>query len=313
MAKYLVTGGAGFIGGHLAEALAARGDSVRVLDNFSTGKPDNVREIHAKIEVIHGDICDREAVAKAVEGMDGVFHQAAMASVPRSVRDPVFTNQSNIDGTLNVLVAARDKGVPRFVMASSSSVYGNSATLPKVETMPLDPLSPYAIQKAAGELYVRTFYPLYGLKTVALRYFNIFGPRQDPQSEYAAVIPRFVTSILRGEPPTIYGDGEQSRDFTYVENAVAANIAAMGAPEDACGKAYNIGCGERFTLNELVACINEVLGTKIAPRYETDRTGDVKHSLADISAAKSHLGYNPSISFKEGLRRTIESFQSVTP
>jgi nucleoside-diphosphate-sugar epimerase len=310
MAKYLVTGGAGFIGGHLAEALLRRGDSVRVLDNFSTGKAANIDRIESQIEVINADICDRDAVATAVRGMDGVFHQAAMASVPRSIREPIFTNQSNIDGTLNVLVAARDNGVPRVVMASSSSIYGNSATLPKVETMPLDPLSPYAIQKAAGELYVRTFYPLYGLKTVALRYFNIFGPRQDPQSEYAAVIPRFVTRMLRGEAPTIYGNGEQSRDFTYIENAVAANFAAMAASESACGKAYNVGCGERFTLNELVAGINEILGTKIVPEFETDRAGDVKHSLADISAAKSHLGYRPSVSFKEGLRKTIESFQA---
>ncbi len=311
MAKYLVTGGAGFIGGHLAEELVRRGHQVRILDNFSSGKEENIAKCKDKIELLRGDICDLETIKKAVPGVNGIFHQAAMASVPRSIREPVATNEANTNGTLNLLVAARENGVRRFIMASSSSIYGNSAVLPKVETMAIDPLSPYALQKAAGELYVRMFYPLYGLETVALRYFNIFGPRQDPKSEYAAVIPRFATAMIRENAPTIYGDGEQSRDFTYVENAVAANIAAMDAPASACGQTYNIGCGERFTLNQVVTNINEILGTNISPKYEPERAGDVKHSLADISAAQRNLGYHPAISFNEGLRRTVEWFKSA--
>jgi nucleoside-diphosphate-sugar epimerase len=308
MAKYLVTGGAGFIGGHLAQELVRRGHEVRILDDFSTGKRENLA---TDAELIHGDLRDSTIIAKAVRGVDGIFHEAAVASVPRSIREPAVTNEVNVSGTLNLLVATRDARVRRLVMASSSSVYGNSATLPKVETMPLEPLSPYALQKAAGELYVRLFFPLYGLETIALRYFNVFGPRQDPESEYAAVIPRFITSMLHGNAPTIYGDGEQSRDFIYVDNAVAANIAAMEASVAACGQTYNIACGERFTLNEVVQRINKLIGTSIRPLYEPERAGDVKHSLADISAARKNLGFSPAISFQEGLRRTVEWFKGA--
>jgi nucleoside-diphosphate-sugar epimerase len=310
MAKYLITGGAGFIGGHLGSELVARGHQVRILDNFSTGKRQNLAGILERIELIEGDLREVSTITAALKGMDGVFHQGALASVPRSIREPLLTHQCNLTATLTLLIAARECGVKRVVMASSSSVYGNSASLPKVESMPLNPLSPYALQKAAAELYVRLFYPLYGLETIALRYFNIFGPRQDPESEYAAVVPRFATRMLRGESPLIYGDGTQSRDFTYVENAVAANIAAIEAPVSACGQVYNIGCGERFSLNDLVSGINAILGTNIQPRYEPGRSGDVKHSLAEIQAAKDHLGYVPQVSFQEGLLRTVEWFKA---
>jgi UDP-glucose 4-epimerase len=311
MSKYLVTGGAGFIGGHLAEALLRAGHEVRVFDDFSSGKQTNLSEIAKQVEIINGDLRDAASVAKAARGVDGIFHQGAVASVPQSIREPQRTNDINVGGTLNVLVAARDLGVRRVVMASSSSVYGNSAVLPKVETMPIDPLSPYALQKAAGELYWRMFYPLYGLETVALRYFNVFGPRQDPASEYAPVIPRFITRILRGEAPTVYGDGLQSRDFVFVQNAVAANLAAIEAPKSACGQAYNIGGGSAISLNDLVAKINSILGTNLMPAYEPERSGDVKHSLADIRAAKTNLGFSIKVPFEEGLRRTIEWFKAA--
>jgi UDP-glucose 4-epimerase len=309
MASYLITGGAGFIGGHLAEALVRNGHSVRIFDDFSSGKKTNLATIANRLEMISGDLRDAAGVANAVKGVDGVFHQGAVASVPQSIREPQRTNDVNVGGTLNVLLAARDHGVRRVVMASSSSVYGNSPTLPKVETMPIDPLSPYALQKAAGELYVRMFFPLYGLETVALRYFNVFGPRQDPASEYAPVIPRFITRILRGEAPTIYGDGLQSRDFVFVENAVEANLAAMEAPKSACGQAYNIGGGSAISLNQLVEKINSILGTNVKPTYEPERSGDVKHSLADIRLAKTNLGFSVKVGFEEGLRRTIEWFK----
>lgn len=310
MAKYLVTGGAGFIGGHLVEALVRRGHTVAVFDDLSSGRRENLAAVAGDVELIQGDLRSVEGVRRASKGKDGIFHQGAAASVPWSIREPRATNEINITGTVNVLVTARENDVRRVVMASSSSVYGNSAALPKVESMPIEPLSPYALQKAAGELYTRMFHPLYGLETVALRYFNIFGPRQDPKSEYAAVIPRFITKMLAGERPMIFGDGSQSRDFAYVENAVNANLAAMEAPPSACGQAYNVGCGESFSLNQLVDCINNILGTKLAPVYAESRAGDVKHSLADIELARRNLGYNPAVPFQEGLRRTVEWFRA---
>lgn len=311
MAKYLVTGGAGFIGGHLVEALVRRGHTVTVFDDLSSGSRENLAAVEGNVELIQGDLRSVEGVRRASKGKDGVFHQGAAASVPWSIREPRATNEINITGTLNVLATARENDVRRVVMASSSSVYGNAAALPKVESMGIEPLSPYALQKAAGEYYARMFHPLYGLETVALRYFNIFGPRQDPKSEYAAVIPRFITKMLAGERPLIFGDGSQSRDFAFVENAVNANIAAMEAPATACGQAYNVGCGEAISLNHLVECINTILGAKLQPEYAEPRAGDVKHSLADISAAQKNLGYKPAVNFQDGLRRTIDWFRSA--
>ncbi len=309
MACFLVTGGAGFIGSHIVRQLLARGDEVRVLDDFSTGKRENISEIRDQISLYEADISDLEAMRPVFDGVDYVLHQAAIPSVPRSVNDPMRSHNANCTGTLNVLIAARDAGVKRVVQASSSSVYGSNPDLPKVETMRPMPISPYAATKLTQEAYAGAFYASYGLETLSLRYFNVFGPRQDPTSQYAAVIPIFCTRILAGERPVVYGDGEQSRDFTYVENVVQANIKAALA-DGGAGHAFNIACGERLSLNQLLAKLNELLGTGIEPIYEEPRVGDVKHSLADISAARDAFGYEPEVGPEEGLRRTAEFFRA---
>ena len=308
MATYLVTGGAGFIGSNLVRALLARGESVRVLDDLSTGRASNLDDVRGQITFIEGSITDHAKCREAVAGVDYVLHQAALPSVPRSVQDPIASNAVNVDGTLNMLVAARDAGVKRFVYAGSSSAYGNTPTLPKVETMPPQPMSPYAIAKYTGELYCQAFYRLYGLETVVLRYFNIFGPYQDPGSPYSAVIPKFIGALLRGEAPVIHGDGTQSRDFTYIDNAVEANLLACTAP-NAAGEVMNCACGERTDLNMLAALLGEILGRDIAPRHEAPRAGDVQHSLADMTKARGVLGYAPKVSLREGLKKTAEWYR----
>lgn len=309
MPKYLVTGGAGFIGSHIVEHLVRAGESVRVLDNFLTGKRANIEAWLGKIELFEGDIRDDAACRQACHGVEVVFHQAALPSVPVSVADPITSHQCNVNGTMNMLVAAREAKVRRFVYAASSSAYGDSPVSPKVESMPSLPLSPYAVQKLAGELYCRAFAICYGMETVSLRYFNVFGPRQDPKSQYAAAIPAFVTTMLRGHPPTIYGDGEQTRDFTFVENVVRANLAAAAAPKVA-GEVVNVACGESISLNRTIEKINQVLGTRIKPVYDAARAGDVKHSMADIRAAKALIGFSPEIGFEDGLRRSIDWYRA---
>jgi len=303
--RALVTGGAGFIGSHLAGRLLQDGYDVRVLDNFSTGRRSNLEALDGEVEVVEGDIQSYERAHAAVRGCEVVFHQAALPSVPRSIQDPLTSNASNVTGLLNVMLAARDAGVRRVMYASSSSVYGANPTLPKSEDMTPMPISPYAVAKLAGEGYCRAFGEVYGLETVAIRYFNVFGPRQDPRSQYAAVIPNFITALLRGERPTIHGDGEQSRDFTYVQNVVEGNVLAMQAPGVA-GKAYNVACGESVTLNELFAELRDLLGADASPIYADARPGDVRHSLADVSAARRDFGYEPGVLLREGLSRTIE-------
>lgn len=314
MALYLVAGGGGFIGSNLVESLLLSGEDVRVLDDFSTGRRSNLAEAAAwaargggRYELMEGDIRDLDRCRAAVAGAAFVLHQAAVPSVQRSVQDPVATNQVNVQGTLNLLVAARDAGARRFVFASSSSLYGESPTLPKVETMPSAPISPYGLQKLAGETYCALFHRLYGLPTVALRYFNVFGPRQDPTSEYSAVIPKFVTAIRKGVSPTIYGDGEQSRDFTFIANVVQANRKACVAPEAALGRAFNVACGDRITLNELVAILGGFAGREVAATHQAPRAGDIRHSLAGIDAARELLGYTPEVSLRDGLRRTWDA------
>ena len=304
MADYLVTGGAGFIGSHIVETLIKRGEHVRVLDNLSTGRKENIASFLDRIEFIEGDLRDEEVVRRAVDGVDYVLHQAAVASVIRSVKDPIPTETANVVGTLNLLLAARDAGVRRLVYASSSSVYGDSPTLPKVETMPPRPKSPYAVSKLAVEYHCHIFYELFGLETVGLRYFNVFGPRQDPTSEYAAVIPKFVTAMLRGESPTIYGDGTQSRDFTYVSNVVRANLLAVTEP-GMVGRVFNTAVGTRYTLLELVAMLNEILGTRVEPIFAPPRPGDVKHSLADINQIEE-CGYKAKVDFQAGLQKMAD-------
>jgi len=286
------------------------GYSVRVLDNFHTGKRPNLDEVLSDIDLHEGSIAAESDAKRAVEGVDYVLHQAAIPSVPRSVRDPLGSNQANVTGTLTMLNASREAGVKRFVYAASSSAYGNTPTLPKVETMPSDPLSPYAVAKLAGENYCRAFTRVYGLETVCLRYFNVFGPRQDPKSEYAAVIPKFILAMREGRPITIQGDGEQSRDFTYIDNTVEGNLRAMKAP-DAAGEVCNLACGERFTLNEMVTLLGEIMGVEPKIEYLEGRTGDVKHSLADIDKARRLLGYEPKVSFRDGLAQTVKYFQSL--
>lgn len=307
----VVTGGAGFIGSHLSRALAAQGRRVRVVDNLSTGKQERVDALLAehgdRIEFRSDDIRDAAAVAAACEGAEFVYHQAALPSVPRSVNDPVASNAANVDGTLNVFVAARDAGVKKVVYASSSSIYGDSKELPKHEGMAFNPKSPYAITKCVGEMYGDVFSRLYGLGTVGLRYFNVFGPAQDPTSQYAAVIPRFITALLKGEPPTIYGDGEQSRDFTFIDNVVAANQCA--AQSAASGIAVNVACGARYTLNHLVEQLNEILGTDVRPVHDDPRVGDVKHSQASVDRAREEIGFVPKVDFVDGLRQTVEFFR----
>jgi len=308
MALYLVTGGAGFIGSNIVVELLKRKDQVRVLDNFSTGRRENLTDFMGRIELVEGDLRDFKMVKRAVEGVDYVLHLGALASVPRSIRDPMTSNEVNVNGTINILLAAIGTSIKRIVYASSSSIYGDTPALPKVETMPPNPRSPYAVSKLAGEYYCRLFHAMYGLETVALRYFNIFGPRQDPSSQYAAVIPLFIKAMLKGEKPTIFGDGLQSRDFTFVANAVQANLLAANAPE-APGRVVNIACSERYSLNELIEKLNSILGTKIEPLHTEARIGDVKHSLADISQARRILGYEPLVDFEEGLSKTVDWYR----
>jgi nucleoside-diphosphate-sugar epimerase len=310
MSLYLVTGAAGFIGSALVHALLARGEQVRGLDNFETGRRENLRDVIADFDLRESDILDIDAVRSACKGVDYVLHQAAIPSVPKSIADPARSNRVNVEGTVNVLIAARDAGVKRVVYAASSSAYGDTPTLPKREDMTPIPLSPYAVAKLAGELYMRVFHGVYGLPTVCLRYFNIFGPRQDPTSQYSAVLAKFITWMLRSQQPTIYGDGEQSRDFNYIDNAVAANLLAATAPEkDVAGETFNIATGRRYNLNETVALLRPLTGYKGGIEYAAERAGDIKHSLADISRAQQKLGYLPLVNFEEGLRRTVEWYR----
>jgi UDP-glucose 4-epimerase len=308
--KVLVTGGAGFIGSHLTEALLQEGRHVRVLDNFSTGKRENLifGKEYLPLEIMEGDIRKPAICQEAMKGIEYVFHQAALPSVQRSVEDPLVSNSVNVEGTLNILSAAREGGVKRVIYASSSSIYGDTPTLPKREGMPPNPLSPYALQKYAGEQYCRLFYQLYGLETISLRYFNIFGPKQDPNSIYSAVIPRFIHALIHNQPPTVFGDGEQSRDFTYIENVVLANLLAMSV-DHVHGDVINVACGERISLNHLLDVLKKILDSKILPVYEEAREGDVKHSLADISQGKKVLNYEPKVDIEMGLRKTVEFFK----
>ena len=305
--RFVVTGGAGFIGSNIVTDLVKNNNEVIVIDNLLTGKLDNLSGVMDEIRFIEDDIQDLNLLKREFDDIDYVLHQAALPSVPRSVDDPIASNQNNIDGTLNVLIAARDAGVKRVVYASSSSAYGNSPTLPKKEDMKPEPLSPYAVTKLVGEYYCKVFYDLYGLETVSLRYFNVFGPHQDPNSQYAAVIPKFITAMSKDEKPIIFGDGTQSRDFTYVQNNVEANLLACVA-NGAAGKLFNVACGERITLNDLVDILNRILGTDIEPIYAKPRQGDVKHSLADISLAEDILDFEPKYSFEIGLKKTVEWF-----
>jgi nucleoside-diphosphate-sugar epimerase len=310
MAQFLVTGGAGFIGSHIIDELLLRGETVRVLDNLATGKRENLEHCLERIDFIEGDIRDLETCRGACAEVDYVLHQAALGSVPRSMEDPLTSHDVNVTGTLKMLIAARDAGVKRFVYAASSSTYGDHTALPKVEDRIGNPLSPYAVTKYADELYARVFGRCYGLETVGLRYFNVFGPRQDPFSQYAAVIPLFVSALLRGEAPTINGDGEQTRDFTYVGNAVEANLLACAAPGEAVGEVFNIACNERTSLNQLYRRLQELLDSNIAPVYGPSRVGDVRDSLADIGKAGRLLGYDGEIKFDEGLRSSIEWYRA---
>jgi nucleoside-diphosphate-sugar epimerase len=306
---YLVTGGAGFIGSNIVRKLLEEGEKVRVLDDFSTGRRENLEGLSG-IEVIEGSLTEPGLADGALVEIDYVLHQAAIPSVPRSIADPLKSNEANLTGTLMLLDAAKRAGVKRLVFAASSSAYGDTEVLPKVEDMPAKPLSPYAVNKYTGELYAKVYADIYGLETVCLRYFNIFGPYQDPASEYAAVIPKFILKMLAGEAPVIYGDGEQSRDFTYIDNAVEANLLACKSEKVGRGEVINVACGERYSLNELVAALNEILGTKIEPLYDEARPGDVKHSLAAIERARELLGYEVKVDFHEGLKRTVEWFRA---
>jgi nucleoside-diphosphate-sugar epimerase len=308
MSQYLVTGGAGFIGSHLAEELVRRGETVRVVDSLITGSRQNLSHL-PRIEFLEGDLADLDVARLAVRDVDFVLHQAAIPSVPRSVKDPVTSNRANVDASLNVLVAARDAGVRRVVYAGSSSAYGNTSTLPKVETMPTAPLSPYALQKLVAEQYCQLFTALYGLETVTIRYFNVFGPRQDPSSPYSGVISLFISALYEGRPPTIYGDGEQTRDFTYVENVVDGVLRACEAKE-ASGHVINVATGGRISLNQLFQTIRNLLGVDIDAVYEMPRAGDVRDSQADITKARQMLGYEPKASFTDGLARTIAWYRT---
>jgi nucleoside-diphosphate-sugar epimerase len=311
MALYLITGIAGFIGSSIARALLAGGEQVRGVDNFSTGNQENIAEISGRIDFRQADILDLDAMRQACAGVDYVMHQAAIPSVPKSVKDPLGSNRANIDGTVHVLVAARDAKVKRVVYAASSSAYGDTPTLPKHEAMAPDPISPYAVAKLASEHYMVSFFRCYGLETVCLRYFNIFGPRQDPTSPYSGVLAKFITQMIRGEQPTIHGDGEQSRDFTYIDNAVEANLLACKVPAAAAaGKVFNVATGRRVTLNETFKLLQGLTSYPGEAKYGTSREGDVKHSLADISKAEAGLGYKPVVHFEEGLRRTVEWYRS---
>ncbi len=310
MAKYLVTGAAGFIGRSIAAALLARGETVRGVDNLVTGKRQNLIGLEA-MEFIEGDLADPAVCKRSCAGMEIVFHEAALASVPRSVADPVATNVSCVDATLNLLVAARDAGVRRVIYAGSSAAYGDSPTLPKHEEMVPNPITPYAVAKLAGEHYLRSFYRVYGLETVVLRYFNVFGPHQDPTSHYSGVLAIFCRKMLNGEPVTIFGDGEQSRDFTYIENVVNGNLLAASAPaEKVAGAMMNLATGSRCSLNETFKILRGIIGYKGEPTYQETRTGDIRESLADISRARKLLGYAPTVDFGEGLRRTVEWYKT---
>jgi len=304
---YLVTGGAGFIGSHIVQKLAAMGERARVLDNLSFGKEENLHGLEDKVELLCGDLLDQGTVRKAMDGVEVVFHQAALRSVPFSVENPSLVNRVNVEGTVNVLVAARDAGVKRVVYASSSSVYGSNIELPKSEQQLPSPISPYAVSKLAGEYYCRVFSELYGLETVSLRYFNVYGPRQDPASQYAAVVPRFIHWALQGKPLEVHGDGLQSRDFTYIDNVVSANLLAARC-QDGIGKAFNVGQGDAHSLLDLIGLIRKILGIELQLLHTTSRAGDVRHTLADISQAKRCLGYLPKVSFEEGIARTVEYF-----
>jgi nucleoside-diphosphate-sugar epimerase len=309
MAQFLVTGGAGFIGSHLAEELVRRGERVRVVDSLITGKRENLSHI-PQVEFVHGDLADLDVARRAVAGVDYVLHQAAIPSVPRSVQDPITSNRANIDASLNVLVAARDAGVRRVVYAGSSSAYGNTPTLPKVETMPTAPLSPYALQKLVAEQYCRMFTALYGLETVTIRYFNVFGPRQDPSSPYSGVISLFISALAEDRRPTIHGDGEQTRDFTFVTNVVDGVLRACEAP-DASGEVINVATGGRISLNELFRTIRDLTGARVDPIHAEPRAGDVRDSQADIEKARRLLGYEPRVSLADGLAKTVEWFRAA--
>ncbi len=308
MSQYLVTGGAGFIGSHLAEELVRRGHHVRVVDSLITGKRSNLDHVPG-VDFLEGDLVDLDVARRAVEGCEFVLHQAAIPSVPRSVRDPIATHRANVDGTLNVLVASKDAGVRRVVFAGSSSEYGDAATLPKHEDLPPDPLSPYALHKVIGEQYLKLFTKLYGLETVSIRYFNVFGPRQDPFSQYSGVISQFAMALLENRPPNIYGDGGQTRDFTYVANVVDGVLRACEAP-GVSGEVINVATGGRISLNRLLQTMRELVGVQVEPKYCEPRAGDVRDSQADISKARRLLGYEPTVSFAEGLRRTIDWYRT---
>lgn len=310
MRTFLVTGGAGFIGSHIAEALVRRHDKVRILDNLSTGHLSNLDSIRDRVEFVEADLLDAETVEQVVDGVDCIFHEAALASVPRSVKDPLATNAACVTGTLTLLDAARRAGVRRLIYAASSSAYGDQPYSSKRETDLPGPLSPYAVAKLAGEHYCRAFTATYKFETVAIRYFNVFGPRQDPNSPYSAVIPKFITAILAGEQPIIFGDGLQSRDFTYVENVVQGNLLAADA-QDVAGRVFNVACGGNITLLQLLNSLNELLGTDIKPIFERYRAGDVRQSLADISLARKLLDYEPRVSFHDGLARSIEYYKQL--
>jgi len=308
MEKFLVTGGAGFIGSNICKRLVSQGCFVRVVDNLITGKKSNLADVIDKIEFIHADMGDSEVAQSAMNNIDVVLHQGALPSVPVSIDNPAATHKHCVDATFTLLLAARDAGIKRFVYAASSSAYGDAPTSPKVETMPASPLSPYAVAKLTGEYYCSVFYKIFGLETVSLRYFNVFGPYQDPTSQYAAAIPAFVTAILKDEPPTIYGDGEQSRDFTYIDNVVDANLLAARAKRTK-GEVINIACGQAVTVNEIIDMINNLLGKSVKPTYTPPRPGDVKHSLADITAARNLINFEPSVPFHEGLQLAIDWYR----
>jgi nucleoside-diphosphate-sugar epimerase len=310
MATYLITGVAGFIGSSIARAVLAQGDQVRGIDNFSTGKRENIAEILDKIDFREADLLNLNAVHDACRGADYIFHEAAIPSVPKSVVDPLGSNRANVDATVHVLTAAKDAKVKRVIYAASSSAYGDTPTLPKHEAMPPNPISPYAVAKLASEYYMTSFYRCYGLETVCLRYFNIFGPRQDPTSPYSGVLAKFITQMLNGEQPTIFGDGAQSRDFTYIDNTVEANLLAAKAPaSQAAGQVFNVATGTRVDLNETFQLLKKIIAYKGDVKYEAERAGDVKHSLADLSRTEKYLGYKPRVSFEEGLRRTVEWYR----
>jgi nucleoside-diphosphate-sugar epimerase len=306
---YLVTGGAGFIGFHIAKALVERGENVRVVDNLSTGNIERLACIRSAMDFVEADLADPQVCDRVVDGVDFVLHQAAIPSVQRSIRDPMASNRANVTATLNLLESGRNRGVRRFVYAASSSAYGDTLVLPKREDMPANPMSPYALQKFVGERYAKLYFDLYKFETVSLRYFNVFGPSQDPYSEYSAVIPKFITKLLAGEKLTIFGDGEQSRDFTYVENIVEANLLALTA-DGAAGKMMNLGCGARISLNQLIRQLEMIVGVSAQVEYLPARAGDVRDSLADIGLAERLLGYRPAISVGDGLARTVEWFRN---